>query len=263
MRYFNRMVYALTLALIFLTVVLYVTSAVTKVKLKEFAGEYKDGVYDLFMPTRYYSKNFILDDTFTINNNEYKIIGYEVIGVYGATSESYVKNDGFFFLIIGDESNDVNEINISLLTLEEEIKIDYTYTKYDKDIPVYINGSTEQSNYFVREDFIKDKIEYKVDKLVIEDSVTFNLDFGKEDYTLKSEMEDYILTNKDIPTVPVGNIKISKAISINSIRPLVYTLLGFIVVFVPITYLIFKPKKRLGKSEPTIGVIKDIEKLNK
>lgn len=271
MRYINRIVYALSLALVLMIILSVVREQSIRSSLNKISGSYEDGAYDAFLPTRYHGKELIIEEEFTFNNETYQIIGYEVIGVFGDLENSYVKDEGIYFLIIGPNITKNKELNMKLYanTVIEDgkesygITIDYKYGIYNKKVPIFINMLEVQPNYFTTTDFTKDKIEYKLDKIVIEESITIDVNFGKEDFTLKSEMEEYILQNKNLPSESTGNIVYSKPLTTNAEKNIIITLIIYIIIVIPISYFIYKPRKNLGSNEATIGVQQDIEKLKR
>lgn len=271
MKYINRIIYAALLALILMIILSLVMDRTLKSQLyKQGLESYNKGTYEGFLPTRYYGKDFIIEEEFETDGEKFKLIGYEVIGIYADQANSYVKDQGIFFLIVGNDETKKKTFDMQLFAgpktndeneLEYIIEIDYKYEVISKEIPVFVSNQVAQATYFNSFMFTKDKIEYKLDKIIIDEEITIEINFGKEDYTLKTYMEDYITTNGDIPRESTALINYSGGIVINSMRNIFYAIGIFIVVVIPMTYFIFRPKKKLGSKDPTIGVSQDIDKL--
>lgn len=271
MKYINRFIYAALLALILMIVLSLVMDKTLKGQLyKQGLDSYNEGTFEGFLPTRYYSKDFIIEEEFEFNNENFKLVAYEVIGIYAEMEKSYVKDQGIFFLIVGEKGTKTTNFDMQLFAgpelneeneIEYKFEIDYKYESINDEIPVFVSNQVAQATYFSSDMFTKDKIEYKLEKIVIDEEITIDINFGKEDYTLKGYMEEYIKLNGDIPRESTDLINYSPGIVIDSMRNIFYAIGIFTVIAIPVTYFIFRPKKKLGKQDPTIGVSQDINKL--
>ena len=265
-KYINRILYALVAA-IGVLFVYNLTMANVKTKYLMEQGEIAldAGNYEYFISTRFYDETPIYDELHVSGDKTYLIKIYEVAYVK-LINEQYIVTDGLFFIMHQQTGELIDGYFNVTFNTESDLKVEYLGFRV-LSLPLYsaLDQDTA-SNMVPRYLFIEDLAFQNITGVTLSlgEEVLLDLTFliEESEFNIKSELENYILTNNDVPDSAFSNVSYAPIIIIDAKSEVTRNIIIYVVAISLFTFGLFTyRKKRLGKKEPTIGVQKDIEKL--
>ena len=265
-KYINRILYALVAA-IGVLFVYNLTMANVKTKYLTEQGEIalNAGNYEYFISTRFYDGTPLYNEMLTSGDKTYLVRIYEVAYVK-LINEQYMVTDGLFFIMHQQTGDLIDGYFDVTFNTESDLEVEYLGFRV-LSFPLYsaLDQDTA-SNMIPRYLFVENTVFQNITGVTLslgeETLLDIVLSIEESEFNVKSELENYILTNDDVPTGAFSNVSYAPIIMIDANSEVTRNIIIYILAISLFTFGLFTyKKKRLGRKEPTIGVQKDIEKL--
>lgn len=265
-KYINRIIYSLLVA-IGLMLVFNLTDSYARTLYLEEEGAValSEENYEFFISVRFYNEVPVVDMVINQGERTLNLKIYETAYVQ-LIEDEYSVTDGLYVLMHQTGGDDLTDFFTVRLMSGTSITQDYMGVKIFS-LPLYSFIEEETRAPIIKKDLFEvagvfqdiTKIEiYQENDLFTE----IALSITESDFSVKSEIEAYILANGEVPNDSFGNVSMAPIIDINTL-PLVLRNIGiYSVIMIGLTVLFFRAKKKYGKKEPTIGVKKDIDRLD-
>lgn len=265
-KYINRIIYSL-LAALGLMIVFNLTDSYARTLYLETEGAtaLSENNYEYFISVRFYNDVPLIETTIQEGERSFDLMIYEVAYI-ALVDEQFIINDGLYLLMhqtAGDDLTDFFTVRISSGTTISE---DYMGFKIFS-LPLY-SAITEdtQSSLIKKSLFESAGIFQEITQIEIYQEndlfVTIPLSIKSTDFTVKSQIEDYITLNGEAPNAAFDHVSMAPIVHINTTPLVLRNIAIYAVIIITFTVVMFRVRnKRLGKKEPTIGVKQDIEKL--
>ncbi len=266
LKYINRILYALGIALGLIFVYNLSDSYARTIELQERGREaLESSTYEAFMPTRYYNPTLLFDEIVEDSGVMYQVKIYEVAYIRLLEDELVVV-DGIHVLMIQDDGPLQTEF-FQVQFVQESATIDYVGYRYF-DLPVYSVMNAETATMFARREiFYNPSLVFEPItgfKVYQNEDVLFEieLDLQEDDFVIKEELESYIAIHNDAPSEEDLHYALSPEVIIDTKPIVIRNLSIYIILSSLITYLIFKYRnKKLGRKDPTEALKKDLDRL--
>jgi hypothetical protein len=266
MKLINRIIFALIMAMGLLFVYSRTDQYVRSNELIAQANKaLSEENYQHFISVRFYQEVPLLEEEVTVDNTTYRLFLYETAFIR-LVNDNYEVVDGFVFLLFLEQGPLLDLAFQVKISTTEETLIDYIGHRV-LDLPVYLAKDQETKAFlFPRSEFYVDSMYQEITKMdvFVSDELYFSLDLQIEEstYSIKSQIEEYLLANNKVPHEDFGSVRIQKVIQIDTAPYVLRNGAIYLVAVFGVTVLFYGYRnKQLGKKEPTIGVQKDIEKL--
>lgn len=265
-KYINRIIYSLLVAL-GLMIVFNLTDSYARTLYLEEEGAValSQDNYEFFISVRFFNETPVVDMVLTEGERTFNLKIYETAYIQ-LIEEEYIVRDGLYVLMHQTQGEDLTDFFTVRLISGTTVTQDYMGIKIFS-LPLYsvIEEDTRaaiiKKELFEIDDVFQDitKIEiYQENDLFAEVPVLIE----ETDFSVKTEIENYIALNSEAPSSSFGNVSYAPVIDINTIPIVLRNIAIYSVVMIGLTVLFFKAKKKLGKKDPTSGLKKDIEKLD-
>ncbi len=265
-KYINRIIYSLVLAL-GLMLVFNLTDSYARTLYLEEQGAIalEANNYEYFISVRFYNDVPVIEETIQEGERIFDLKIYEVAYI-SLVDEVYTTFDGLYILMHQTAGTSLTDFFTVRIMAGTSLSEDYMGFKIFS-LPLY-SAITEdtQSSLIKRELFEIDGIFQEITQIEIYQEndlfATVPLSINASDFTVKTEIETYIATNNEAPEDAFGNISMAPIIHINTTPIVLRNIAIYSVIVIAFTIAMFRVRnKRLGKKEPTDGVKQDIERL--
>ena len=268
MKIIRRIFYALAVS-VGMMLVYSLTDSHIKTLALEAAGreaiEQEEWTY--FLPVRYYHSVPLLDQTEVQSGRQFRILLYEVAYVGPKSGETYPVTDGLAVLVFQESGEPLAEYFQVILTTDQETEI--TNLGYQiLDFPLYsVLEEESTSPMFAASRFLKQDQEF-ADPVMMEfaqdGEIVFRLPLSLDlsAFSLKNELDSYLLTHSEPPVENEGTIAVVERLEIDSTWPVVRNLLLYAAGVTALTIFVFSyRRRRLGSKPPTPGLQTDLDRL--
>lgn len=263
----NRFIFALLAAIGVLLVFNLTDSYHRTLQLEEMGREaLANNDYDFFVSVRYYNKVPIVDEIITEGERTFSLKIYEVAYIK-LIEEEYVVTDGIHLIIHQTAGEPLYNFFSIRFEADNVPMVQYLGVKLFS-LPVYSAINEETKASIIKKDTFMINDEFQtITKMEIfqEDEVFTSIPLGIEGsvFSIRAEIESYIQEHNEPPSQAFDNVSMAPVIHINNIAVVLRNIAIYFLGMIVLTLVVFKARKRLGRKEPTIGVKKDIEKINK
>lgn len=268
-KYINRIIYALLAALgLMLVFNLSESYVISNFLIAEGEKALEENRMEFFMPSRYYFETPIQNFEFSEDGYTFQILIYEVARIQ-IVDDEYVVSDGIFFLmnqLAGEDLANIFEVEY----LNDETIINTYVGSKQFTLPLYTTyQKSDKRTILLKDDFLVDNDYLDLTSVKIyqgeELKFTIPVSVDFDTFTIKTQIENYLVTNDDTPKDPFGTVAITPYVEYEDTNHVIVR--NIIIYFVSIsliTVLLFKYKnKQLGRKKATQGLKQDIEKLHK
>ena len=265
-KYINRIVYSLLVA-IGLMLVFNLTDSYARTLYLEEEGAValSEENYEFFISVRFYNEVPVIDTTVTQGERIFSLKIYEAAYIQ-LVEDEYIIYDGLYVLMNQTQGDDLTNFFTVRLQSGTEIIQDYMGIKIFS-LPLYsVIEEDTRAAIIKKELFEIDGVFQEITNIdVYQENDLFTsipVSIEASDFSVKAEIESYISTNDKAPNDSFGNVSMAPIIDIDTL-PLVLRNIGiYSVIMIGLTVLFFRAKKKYGRKQPTIGVKKDIDKLD-
>jgi hypothetical protein len=263
MKWINRIVYALIVALGMMLVFNIVDSQVRSNVLQEQGLQaIQDGDYDRLLAVRFYHTEKLVDTQFTIGDATFDLYLYDaafvreeagVLVVYGGITALFHQTGGKTltepFLIRYQAGEEALTLHMGFQVLK---------------LPIYSGVDPETlSAVILKEDLNSPLTQFQLvkDETVL---VSVPIDIESADLTVQQALSDYIDEHGTVPKEPFDQVGITPTVAIDTSLHVVFFAALYLIAVAITTYLFFVWKKqKLGRVKPTEGVLRDIEHISR
>ncbi|MBU1093858.1 MAG: hypothetical protein KKH01_05300 [Firmicutes bacterium] len=265
-KYINRIIYSLVAAL-GLMLVFNLTDSYARTLYLEEQGAIalSENDYEYFISVRFYNEVPILETTIIEGERSIDLMIYEVAYI-AAINEEYIVNDGLYILMHQTSGADLTDFFTVRILAGTSISEDYMGFKIFS-LPLY-SAITEdtQSSLIKKSLFEIDGVFQEITQIEIyqDNDLFYTVPVSIQDtnFTVKTQIEDYLSANSEAPSEAFGNVSMAPIIHINTTALVLRNIAIYAVIVIVFTILMFRARnKRLGKKDPTEGVKKDLERL--
>lgn len=265
-KYINRIIYSLVLALgLMLVFNLTDTYARTLYLEEQGAIALEANNYEYFISVRFYNDVPVIETIIQEGERSFDLKIYEVSYI-SLVDDIYTINDGLYMLMHQTTGNDLTDfftVKISAGTILSE---DYMGFKVFS-LPLYSAITEDTQSSLIKKDLFEiDGVFQEITQIEIYQEndlfTTISLSITSSDFTVKTQIEDYISANGEAPKDAFSNVSMAPIIHIDTTSIVLRNIAIYSVIVIGLTILMFRIRnKRLGKKEPTIGLQQDIERL--
>jgi hypothetical protein len=227
----------------------------------------EDENYEYFISARYYHQVPVFETTVQESNRTFVVKIYNVGNIRTIENEFDVV-EGFYVLMHQTAGPEVFMPYYASVTGGTIIN-EYTGIKISV-LPIYTLVQSERFSMFMNyEDFVDETEGYQniTEIEVIQSEITLftlNVNLELDDLVLEQPLLDYIDTYQEVPTEAFDQIGYAPVIQIDSRFVVIRNVIIYLILVSIITFFIFfKQRKRMGRTEATTGLEKDIERLKK
>jgi len=266
MKIFNRIVFAICAAF-GLLLVYSLTDSGMRSSYLQIEGEQallrQD--YEYFISVRFYKAEPLIDLQMTKDDNTYNLKIYEVAYISLADSE-YVVTDGIFFLMHQTAGSDSYEYFEVILETDTDLAVENLGFQV-LDLPLYSAMNQElASPLFKKSSFAVDQTFQNVTGLTInlqdgDPYLQIPLAINWADFTVKTELETYLSSHDQAPDQAFGGVSMAHVVTIDTSKEVIRNIAIYVAAVLVLTVgLFFIRKKKMGRVEPTPGVMRDLER---
>ncbi|PKK92359.1 MAG: hypothetical protein CVV62_00735 [Tenericutes bacterium HGW-Tenericutes-7] len=265
-KYINRIIYSLLVAL-GLMLVFNLTDSYARTLYLEEEGTIAlaEDNYEFFISVRFYNEVPVVDMEFTEGEQTFKLKIYETAYVQ-IIDDEYIVKDGLYVLMHQTAGADLTDFFTVRLISGTSVTKDYMGIKIFS-LPLYSAIEEDTRAPIIKKELFEiDDVFQDITQIEIyQDTDLFkhiSVSITNQDFTVKDDIEAYILANDQAPDASFDNVSMSPIISINTTPIVLRNIAIYSVVMIGLTVLFFKAKKKLGRKQPTEGLMKDIERLD-
>ncbi|MFA5474136.1 MAG: hypothetical protein WC225_01215 [Acholeplasmataceae bacterium] len=254
---------------IFFGTIIFVDGVVSARKMAEvITTSLEQDNYHILLRAKYQSQDPIIDKEIATADFKVNIKVYETAAVIEDELKSFLE---FVILTTEGEIGLISDMAASLKTNTEEIPI--WFLKYF-NLEVF-SVVVEPSSYRILElDDIFDDHSTILESIILEytpegasEKVAFPVEINlqKTDLTFTNKLINYYQTNDSTyPQENTTDIKLYQHVEINTASTVMVTGGITLLLIVLLTYYVYtvRPRKKLGKAQPSINLQKDIDKLH-
>ncbi|MCK9235379.1 MAG: hypothetical protein M0P09_03570 [Acholeplasmataceae bacterium] len=269
MKYFKAILFTFLMAGIFFGTIIFVDGVVSARKMAEvITTSLEQDNYHILLRAKYQSQDPIIDKEIATADFKVNIKVYETAAVIEDELKSFLE---FVILTTEGEIGLISDMAASLKTNTEEIPI--WFLKYF-NLEVF-SVVVEPSSYRILElDDIFDDHSTILESIILEytpegasEKVAFPVEINlqKTDLTFTNKLINYYQTNDSTyPQENTTDIKLYQHVEINTASTVMVTGGITLLLIVLLTYYVYtvRPRKKLGKAQPSINLQKDIDKLH-
>lgn len=227
----------------------------------------EDENYEYFISTRYYHQVPVFETEVQENNRKFIVKIYNVGNIRTIEGE-YDVVEGFYVLMHQTSGPEVFMPYYASVT-GSSINNEYTGIKISM-LPIYTLVQSERFSMFINyKDFVDEtEVFQNITEIeVIQAEITLftlNVNLTLNDLVLEQPLLDYINNHQEVPSEAFDHIGYAPVIQIDSRFVVIRNVVIYLVLLTVITFFIFfKQRKRMGRTEATTGLEKDIERLKK
>ena len=265
-KYINRIMYSLVVALGLMLVFNLTDSYARTLYLEEEgAVALAEEDYEFFISVRFYNETPVVDLNLVEGERTFNLKIFETAYIQ-LVDEAYVVHDGLYVLMHQTQGDDLTDFFTVRFISGTTVSLDYMGIKIFS-LPLYsvieedTRATVIKKEMFeingVFQDITNIQI-YQENDLFAEVPVLIE----ETDFSVKTQIEDYITTNSTAPTSSFGDVSYAPVININTTPIVLRNIAIYSIIMIGLTVVFFKAKKKLGKKEPTTGLKKDIERLD-
>lgn len=263
MKWINRIVYALVVALGLMLVFNIVDSQVrSKVLQEQGLQAIAEGDFDRLLAVRFYHPTKLVDTMFSIDDATFEMYVYDAAYVR-IVDQQFVVYGGITILFHQTSGTPLTEpFNIRYLAGDETVAnhMGFQIVK----LPMYSGVDPETLSALVKKDDLNSPLTAMT--LMRNDAAiaTIPVSIASTDLTVHQAIEDYIAVNGNVPKTSFDNVGVTPTMAIDTSLYVVFYAALYLIAVVIATYLFFVRKKRkLGRVQPTDGVLKDIHNIQR
>jgi hypothetical protein len=267
MSLFKRIIFGIFAALGLAVVVILTQQQVFNRVANELGGEaILADDFEFFISTRYYHKDPIKEDTVTFGDYTFDIKIYNVANIR-TTDDKYDVVEGFQIILYQSSPPYIDMPFSAILTSNHET-LEVEFQGYQiSQLPVFVFLDVEgRSTFFSNNRFTIEETFYPPQTIEIlhfgQIIGAYDLFLETDDFKLKTLLDAYLETNENPPTEAFGDVGYAVILEIDSPQEVIRNAVIYVVIILIIMYLLFiYRRKRLGRSEATEGLKKDVMKL--
>ncbi len=263
MKYIKAILYTALMSILFLTGIIVVEGIVSAQQIDEIVQEALDADdYQIMLSGQYQKSEPIIVETALLDGLTVTIRGYETMSVLDDVEVYYLE---FIVYATMGEIDPFADVSFELTNGEYAIKF---LKLLNRELYLVVSESNDTrlmvSEIFTSPDTTLDELKLTYEVSGEETVLTIPLGLSNSDLTLSSEIETYkALNNNTYPIEDTDTIRLQVPIMLNTVRAVIITVIVELVLIIALTVYIYviKPRRKLGKINPTKHLQKDIEKI--
>lgn len=265
-KYINRIIYSLVLAL-GLMIVFNLTDSYARTLYLEEQGAIAlaENDYEYFISVRFYNALPVVEQTITEGGRTLDLKIYEVAYI-SLVDDVYTVHDGLYMLMHQTDGDDLTDFFTVRISSGTSISEDYMGFKIFS-LPLYSAITEDTQSSLIKKDIFEiDNVFQDITQIEIYQEndlfTTIPLSITEADFTVKSDLEDYIAAYGKAPNSSFDDVSMAAIVHIDTTGIVLRNIAIYSVIVIALTILAFRIRnKRLGKKEPTIGLKQDLERL--
>lgn len=218
--------------------------------------------YQVMLSGQYQSSAPIIVETASLDDLTITIRGYETMSVLNDVEVYYLE---FIVYATAGEVDPFADVALELTNGEYAIKF---LKLLNRELYLIVSESNDTrllvSEIFTATDTTLDELIITYEVLGEEKILTIPLGISSSDLTLSSSIDAYkVLNNNAYPLEDTDTIRIQVPIMLNTVSAVIITIIVELVLIVALTVYIYviKPRRKLGKINPSKHLQQDIEKI--
>jgi hypothetical protein len=263
MKWINRIVYAMVVAIGMMLVFNVVDSQVRSNVLQEQGLQaIADGDFDRMLAVRFYHQTKLVDTTFSIDDATFELFIYDAAFVRNE-NDTLVVYGGVTVLFHQTSGTPLSEPFHLRYRSGEELVANQMGFQVVK-LPVYSGVHPETFSAVVP----KADLDTPLTSLELEKNgvilATIPLSIAASDLTVHQAVAAYIAAHGSVPKVPFDMVGVTPTVAIDTSLHVVFFAALYLIAVTMATYLFFvKKKQKLGSVKPTEGILKDIQNIQR
>jgi hypothetical protein len=263
MKYIKAILYTVLMSILFLTGIIVVEGIVSAQQIDEIVQEALEADdYQIMLSGQYQSSEPMIVETASLDDLTVTIRGYETMSVLNDVEVYYLE---FIIYATTGEIDPFADVTLELTNGEYAIKF---LKLLNRELYLMVSESNDTrllvSEIFTASDTTLDKLIITYEVLGEEKVLTIPLGISNSDLTFLSSVNAYkTLNNNTYPLEDTDTILLQVPIMLNTVNAVIITVIVEVIVIVALTVYIYviKPRRRLGKINPSKHLQKDIEKI--
>lgn len=267
MKYFKAILYTVLMSFIFFSVLIFaegITRAQKMIKIINNALE--EDNYHILLRGNYQNPNSVFEVNLETEDFKLRVLGFETSSIIDDEVSNYLE-----LVIIAEEGemSQFIDIETSLKTNGNEIEL--WLIKY-LNLEVYTTVINDNHNELLTIDKLFEKgnliqsfaVGYARDDGEFKET-SVQIDLNQEEFKFSETINNYYTTNNAYPEEDTNLIKLSQEVEIKTGTTLIVTGAILLVLIGLLTFYVYsvRPKRKLGKSNPSKNLEKDLERVRK
>lgn len=267
MKYFKAVLYTVLMSFIFFSILIFaegITRAQRMIKIINNALDEEN--YHILLRGNYQNPNSIFEVDLETEDFKLKVLGFETASIIDGEVSNYLE-----LVIIAEEGemSQFIDIETSLRTNNNEIEL-WLIKYLNLEVYTIVINDNHNELLTIKELFEEGNtiesfvVGYARDNGEFEETLV-SINTNKEEFKFSDILNNYYNSNNQYPEENTTLIKVSQEVEIKTGTTLIITGAILLVLIGLLTFYVYsvRPKRKLGKSNPSKNLEKDLERVRK